>query len=684
MRATTSIPALLFLTLAAPPPPCPALTIENAPLAVAIDDASGALTVTEKSSGRTWGPDPWEGAAGILEAGAGPASRTWNISRSGAVRVEAIGALGARIRFSNGTGEESGPPWSLAMDVAIAPDEARLILRLAEWTRADGLGQAKLFYPRHAFALKTDAERGAAVLPYWQGAIIPSYIFPMNGGRFCMWDDAQHERGAVGELRYYGWDGLVMPWFGMHDDKAAAMGVVPRDGSVGLQWVANYNSYHEVARRQHRRTTLPRILALTPVWHLPDARPGTEMSYFFLPGSDHVGMAKRYRQIARDSGLLVTLKEKAEANPDVEKLRGAIYTGIYGGYPHYLNMPGMAFDFEDLEAIIRNMHENQNVTRAIIHAWGTFENYPPNPWPISEALGGPVSLRRVVTRAKSYGWLFSSYHSFVSLLDHDPKYDIGLAPKDDQGRPALGMRWKAVDETRWADLARATLPREIEAIGQNADITDIAFTGRVGDGGRRLADYLASTGLVLGTERGNEWLVPQYHMFEGMVAPYRETPLARYSHPAPLFNLVYHDAVANFGKIQDPNHLASNLSGDYYVKTLRAMLHGDGPMVFISPYEYEGIKPYLRFAAEFLCPIHESIAFEEMTAHAYLSEDALVQRSRFANGVEILVNLGPTPWKSPMDGELPGYGFRVKKADGSALAGRFRHSAKIDTRDWDF
>lgn len=678
----TAVSCMLGLSLT--PSPSLAVRLENAHMAVAVDASSGALTVTEKTTGRTWGPDPWEGSAGILEATAGGSDRAWDISKAGTVRVERLDATTARIEFSNGTKEGDGPPWSLAMNVGLAPDEARLILRLADLRHGDSLRPRRLLYPYHAFGLRTDAERGAAVLPYWQGVVIPSYIFPMNGGRFCMWDDAQHEPGAIGELRYYDWDGLVMPWFGVHDDSVAAMAVVPRDGSVGVQWVANYNNYRTVAQRRHERTTLPRILALTPLWYLPEAKVGTEVSYFLLPEADHVGMAKRYRQIAAGHGLLVTLEEKARANPDVKKLRGAIYTGIYGGYPHYVNMPGMAFDFEDLEAIIRNMHENQNVTKAVIHAWGTFENYPPSPWPINEALGGAVTLKRVVTRAKSYGWLFSSYHSFVSLLEHDPKYNIDLAPKDAQGRPSLGFRWKAADEERWADLARQVLPKEIEAIGQNADITDIAFTGRVGEGGRRLADYLASTGLVLGTERGNEWLVPRYHMFEGMVAPYHERPITRYSHPAPLFNLVYHDAVVNFGKIQDPTQLALHATGDYYAKTLRAMLHGDGPMVFISPYEYEGIKPYLRFAAEFLCPLHDSIGFEEMTGHAYLSEDALVQRSKFANGVEVMVNFGPTPWKSPADGELPGYGFRVKRADASILTGRFRHSAKIDTRDWDF
>ena len=199
----------------------------------------------------------------------------------------------------------------------------------------------------------------------------------------------------------------------------------------------------------------------------------------------------------------------------------------------------------------------------------------------------------------------------------------------------------------------------------------------MGDGGRRLADYLDSTGLVLGTERGNEWLVRQYSVFEGLVAAYRQHPLTQYSHWTPLFNLVYHDAVVNYGKIQDPNQLTNSHTGDYYVKTLRGMLHGDGPMVFFAPYEYEGVRPYIRFAAEFLSPLHKSTAFEELTDHQFLSPDFLVQSSLFGGSVSVTVNLGPTPFSMQDGKKLPGYGFRITKADGTIVAGRFRHSVVV-------
>ena len=671
-----------FVCLAAAP--AAAVTLSNPGLSVEIDDAQGTLTVTDREAERVWGPDPWLNGAGVLNAKKGDQYVWWKLSAASDVRVTRQGERAAEIVFENAADAKEKPGWRVRTRVEIAAEEPTFFLRVLDVRVGQGYWASTLQYPLRPFSLRTDVDRGAAVIPFWQGVVIPSYIFPMNGGRFCMWDDAQHQSGAQGELRYYNWDGLVMPWFGTHDDRSAVMGVVPYDGSVGMQWIANYNNSDFIAKKEFRRSRCPRIVSLTPTWYLNNVTPETRVTYHVLPGGDHVDMAKRYRRTAKEAGLFVSLEEKARKNPDVAKLKGAIYTGIYGGYPHYVNMPGMAFTFDELDRMVRDMHEVLGVRRALIHAWGTFSSYAPVMWPISEELGGAAKLKRVVDRVKDFGWLYSSYHSFVSLLEHDPKFNLDLAPKDDQGRPLLRGRWKAVDEDRWAELAAATLPKEMALIGQNADVTDIAFTGKVGEGGKKLADYLESTGLVLGTERGNEWLVPQFALFEGLVAGYRPHAMVRYSHPTPLFNLVYHDAIVNYGKIQDPNQLTNSHTGDYYMKSLRAMLHGDGPMVFFAPYEYEGIRPYLKFAARFLSPLHESIAFEELTDHRFVSPDFLVQSSEFAGGTRVTVNLGPTPYSSDAGPEIPGYGFRIRKPDGTITAGRFRHQAVVDGENVDF
>ncbi len=67
------------------------------------------------------------------------------------------------------------------------------------------------------------------------------------------------------------------------------------------------------------------------------------------------------------------------------------------------------------------------------------------------------------------------------------------------------------------------------------------------------------------------------------------------------------------------------------------------------------------------------------------SPDFLVQRSSFANGVEVTVNLGPTPFASPAeDVRLPGYGFRIVQPDGQIVEGRFGHRAEWDGNDVPF
>ncbi len=684
LQTAACLLGLLTLTLSLP---CEAIgvSLSNKLVSVDVDDTGGSLTVTDRVSGRVWEPDPWMGSAGSLIYKKGGQSGWWNLSSASDIAVTKTTEDRLTIRFHNQDGRGDMPEWTVTTSVALDADSATLRLRVLEVKLPQGYWGSTLEYPQRPFALKTDVDRGAGVVPYWQGVTIPSYIFPMNGGRFCMWDDAVHSPNAIGELRYYDWDGLTMPWFGTHDERSAAMAIIPYDGSVRLRWIANYNNASVIAKNHFRRSEFARIVSLVPVWDLSKITPETTVQYQILPGGNHVTMAKHYREIAKKNGLWVSLEEKAKANADVEKLKGALYIGIYGGYPHYINLPGMAFTFDRLDTIVQDMHDNLGLEHAFVHAWGTFENYAPVMWPISEELGGQEKLKQVVDRVKGYGWLYSSYHSFVSLLEHDPNFNIELAPTDDEGRPLLRHRWKAVDEDRWAELAEACLPKEMAVLGQNADVTDIAFTGKVGEGGRRLADYLSSTGLVLGTERGNEWAVPQYHMFEGLVAPYRihGKALAEYSHGAPLFNLVYHDAVTNFGKIQDPNHLVNAHTGDYYIKSLRAMLQGNGPMLFIAPYEYEGVRSYIRFAAKTLGPLHRQTAFEELVDHAYLSPDFLVQTSSFGDGTRVTVNMGPTPFEQD-DKVMPPYGFRVVHRDGRVIAGRFQHQAVVNGEEIQF
>jgi hypothetical protein len=656
------------------------LVLENDTLRVEIETNSGCFTVTEKITGQKWLPDPWEHAAALLTLRTPDGSEeTVNLSKSRRVETNSTGANTVSMRFVDPVFEsgETASGVRILTRLTLKPAQAILRAEVVSVEKPAAYTLSELRFPARHFSLRTDVDRGAGVIPQWQGVICPSYIFPMTGGRFCQWDDAVYDTRSVGVLDIYSFQGgLSMPWFGTHTESSAVVGILAKQPAAKMEYIINNKGQHLLTPKG-KMSPYPRILTLSPVWNLQSQQQDRYIEYHFLPGGDHVDMAKCYRGVAKERGYFVSLREKADKNPDVNKLAGALYLGLYGGYPHYVNMPGMAFTFDQLKEIIEDMHDNLKVPKAFVHAWGTFSNYVPNNWPISEDLGGVAKLKAAVDRAKECGYLYSSYHAYSPRLEHDPDFNTDLLPRKEDGSLTIWGRWGRVDSKHFYDLAKKNLPQEIEVLGQNADIADILFIGTPDEGRIRLAEYLRSLGLVMGTERGQEHYIPYFDLFEGMTYFYsveRGIPLATISHHAPLFNLVYHDAIANYGKIQDPDNDVT-FQGDFRIKSLENILHGTGTLIFFAPYEYPGMRNMIRLATDLVAPVHEETFFAELIDHEFLSPDFKLQRSRFSNGVEVTVNVGTVQHALPDGTPVGRYGFRIKGKDGKIRSGQFQDLA---------
>ncbi|WP_236025694.1 glycoside hydrolase [Algoriphagus oliviformis] len=658
------------------------LSLENEVIKVDIDPKSGNFTVLEKKSGQSWTPDPWQNAAGILtfEDLEGK-KQTANLSQSKTIQVleESEGVV--KIEFIDPLMEDQSVAEGIKIGVKLSlnPENKGLDISIEDLVSGD-YALADLRYPARHFSLETDVDRGAAVIPQKQGVISPSYIFPMNGGRFCKWDDATYNNKSIGTLQLFNnGTGLSMPWWGTYNEKSAVMVILDEASRPDMFYNINNNGQY-LFTPEGKMSTYQRRVFLDPVWNLKKENAVMKMSYRFIPGGDYVDMAKTYREEAKRKGFFVSLKDKAAANPNVNKLPGAIYMGIYGGYPHYVNMPGMQFTFEELKQIIQTTHDELGVQNAFVHAWGVFSNFPPVCWPINEDLGGTKVLREAVDLTKKYNWLYSSYHAYSPVLENDPNINIGLMQKDEKGKlQATNGRWARVDTDKLRSLASANLEKEIAALDLEADITDISFAvypEKGSEGIRRLAEYLRSLNLVMGTEHGQEQWIPYFDMFEGLVY-LEDAPLAEISHPAPLFSLVYHDAIANFGKIQDPNNEVT-ANGDYRIKSLQSMLFGIGSAIFFSPYEFDGMKEMLKMSNSLVSPVHRETFYAELESHEYLSADFKLQRSRFSTGTEVTVNLGPVAQKTNDGTSIPGYGYLVKLADGSVKKGGFQLSLTMN------
>ncbi|SDE42675.1 hypothetical protein SAMN05421636_10527 [Pricia antarctica] len=662
--------------------PVEPIILENDTLKVTIDEKSGCFTVSEKKSGQIWNSDPWENAAGLLTiADTQGEKQTVNLSKSKKIEVLQKNGNTISIKFIDPVFEDGSVASGVvvASELRLDPNIAKLDVQITDH-QPGNYKLSDLRYPARQFSLKTDEDMGAAVIPQKQGIICPSYIFPMNGGRFCKWDDATYNNKSIGSLALFNnGTGLTMPWWGTYNKKSAVMGIVDEASRPEMFYNINNNGQY-LFNEQGKMSPYQRVAFLDPVWKLDGDDSKLQISYHFIPGGDYVDMAKEYKKEAIKRGHFVSLKEKLKRNPNVNKLPGAIYFGIYGGYPHYVNMPGMAFNFDELKNSIQTIHDDLKVDKAFIHAWGTFSNFVPHNWPITEAMGGPEKLKAAVDLAKSYGYLYSSYHAYSPMLENDPDFTEDLMQRDDEGKLMnTGSRWARVDPKFQKGLAEKNIGKEISYLGLEADITDITFAAYRENGkqGRiELAKYIDSFNLVNGTEHGQEQWIPYFDMFEGMT--YIEGyPLSELSHPAPLFNLVYHEAIANFGKIQDPdNEVTAN--GDFRIKALRSMLFGRGTTIFFAPYEFEGMAPIIKMARDLVSPVHEETFFAELKSHEYLSPDFKIQRSRFSSGTEVVANLGPVTQKIEGGTAIPGYGYRITMKDRSVKSGHFEVSLSMN------
>ncbi|MBB3697622.1 hypothetical protein KMW28_05510 [Flammeovirga yaeyamensis] len=664
-----------FLTQALPLDDAKQTVIENKQIKVTVNNKTGSFTVLEKASNHLWKDDPWIQTAGLLTIKNKGKIENLNISSSKKIEVKKEGNNKVIISFNNPSFDDGKVADGIIIqtELRLADTDASLEVEVLSIEKGEH-NITELRYPARAFSLETDVDKGAAVIPQKQGVICPSYISPMNGGSFCMWDDATYYKKTSGKLPLFNNGiGLTMPWWGTHTEKTAVIGIVDVSARPDMFFNINNNGQY-LFNSKGVMSPYKRIAFLDPVWKVNRENERKLIRYEFIPKGTHVDMAKAYRKQAIKDGYFVSLKEKAERDPNVNKLQGAIYMGVYGGYPHYVEMPGMAFTFKELQDIISTTHDELGVDNAFFHAWGVFSNFVPNCWPINENLGGVKELKKAVDLTKKYGYLYSSYHAYSATLENDPEFNTDLFARDNEGKlKNTGSRWANIDQNKQLGLARKSLHKEIAALGLEADITDISFAtfpDEDNTGLFNLAKYIDSLNLVNGTEHGQQQFIPYFDMFEGLT--YLPNPnLVQFSHRAPLFNLVYHDAIAIFGKIQDPDNQIS-INGDFRVKSLRNILFGMGTTIFFSPYEFEGMKEMIQIANQVVSPVNRETFFAELTNHEYLSDDFKVQRSQFSSGTEVIVNMGPVKQATKSGDVIPAYGYKVTFSDGKVSEGSFK------------
>ena len=467
---------------------------------------------------------------------------------------------------------------------------------------------------------------------------------------------------------FYGGHGLCMAWFGQTDGRRGAMTIVETPDDAGVRMVRHDG-----------------LLSLSPEWEPQKGRFGYArwLRWAFFDEGGYTAMCKRYREHARQTGLLRTLAEKRAANPNVDLLVGAVNVWCWE---------------KDAVGICRQM-QAAGIDRIL---WSN--------------AAGPETLRQL----NALGVLTSRYDIYQDVMDpanFSKLYGVASDwttaawPRDlmldAQGQWVRGWEVKGKDghwypcgvlcDRQAVDYARQRIPAELKTHPYRCRFIDTTTASpwrecyhrdhpmTRSDSQRWKMELLkfvsADCGLVTGSETGHDASVPWVHYFEGMLSlgPYRvpdagrdmartwdEAPeqLAKFQtghyYRLPLWELVYHDCV-----------VAQWYWGDYSNKLpklwdrrdLINVLYGTPPMFMFDRKFWQEQRQRFVESYRTVAPVARATGYAEMLSHRWLTADHTVQETRFAGGVTVTVNFGDRSYKLADGTELPPLGHRVEGID---------------------
>ncbi|MBN2442106.1 MAG: carbohydrate binding domain-containing protein [Spirochaetales bacterium] len=494
-----------------------------------------------------------------------------------------------------------------------------------------------------------------------------SWVIPQNEGLFVPADDPNYEPYIL-EL-FQGHGGLSMPFLGLTGLEQGIMFIstTPDD---------NYLRFHKPDTSKHS------LSGWTFMWKPQNGMWGykRELKILLIDEGGYVGMAKAYRQYAREKNLLVTLKEKRETVPGVDLLIGAANVWWWDKaewWTRNLECGPVARELKEA-GFSRVLWSNQASPRAIEdmndlgYLTGRYDMYqdvwdPATPikwlnkegWPGDLVLNQDGSWRRGWVhkeKGKEYpGGIICSQPGF-QRMKKNVAADLKTHP----------YKARFIDTTTAVPLFECYNPAH-----------PLSRSGDREYKSKLLGSLSGEFHMVTGSETGIDWAVPYLHYFEGMMSlgPYRVEDagydLVSYKktdrnfllfqvgpyYRIPLFELVYHDCIVSFWYWGD----ASNrLPEVWRIRDLFNLLYGTGPLYIMDPERWKKEKKRFIGSYETATMISRNTGYEEMLIHSFVTPDHTVQYTRFSNRTEVWINLGDTPYIFENGEILPPLEYKVK------------------------
>lgn len=480
-----------------------------------------------------------------------------------------------------------------------------------------------------------DSSFDSTVVPFMQGMLLPK-DWPK---KVWLYNTVCYGRG------------LYMPWWGHQKGKSAMLVLIetPEDAGcrfrhpaggptkIELQWI------HSLGRLAY-----PRRVRLC-----------------FFDNGNYVTLAKRYRRHVRETGHFVSLNEKVARNPLVGRLIGSpvIHTGILSHIQpessyYHKDDPAKNHQLTTFDQRAQQLRQlaKKGIKRAYVHldGWGFrgYDNLHPDVLPPCPEAGGWQGMKRFAETCDQLGYVFAIHDQYrdyyLDAKSYDPRHTI----LDRNGNRPHGNTWFGGNQSilcsrlalghvkknylsllshgikvrgAYLDVFAVVPPDECYNPEHPATRADcLKYRGAC-------LDFIRAMGGIVSSEEPADWAIPHidlvHHGPYALVSNPGHGPAMGI--PIPLFNLVYHDALLLPWSLRKASWgIPENDLG-----FLHGLVNAGLPYLSLHPGEKE------LGQVRTMCALHKRVGLLEMTKHEFLDKLLRRQRTTFADGTTVTMDL---------------------------------------------
>ena len=519
--------------------PGSAYTIENQNLAFTVG-TNGSWTVLDKTTGEAWSSNSSTSRFAYVSASNGSSSSNYSVTSFAEVCSYSSSMV---LRWS--PDQKIG---SIRFVIELLPDGKSVRV---SWSQSGGTWKVtSVRFPDNSFR-STATQNGYLVVPSRMGIMVPA---------------GQNAAGTVSYPTYRSYGGCSM----------AMAGAVKNGSATLISWADPYCTL-ETYRSSDLSYVYMSVVSSGPSGFV-QIRP--------VGSGGYLEIARAYRDVARDRGLLVTWADKfpSGGNP----LAGREYLSSMCVYNNASGPKTVEATFAQCAGIAEHHRNDLGIDKAMYNLWGwQFMGYDrhPDDLPAAPECGGNAGLIDCSNRVKACGYLFGLRDNYQDIYEDSPSWNVDLIRKKADGSMYTDGVWAGalaynMNSQKGFEIARRAnnIPGIKSLFNPTSYYIDTTFASPLIEDfsslhpqtlnddmywKRRLCQYARQTFGVFGSEEGVEWGVPCADFFESLMTATKNIFPTFNEVPVPLFEMVYGDCVQIYQgdrtTVQTPNSVLDHI-----------------------------------------------------------------------------------------------------------------------------